>query len=78
MHYGLEINEEAMSIFSSIGDTSPTPCNCDGLRKLSEHMDDIIQSTPAGHPKDYKLYTAKDEKSVNDAIFYAFRDTLQF
>lgn len=79
IHYGLEINEEAMSIFTSLGDTSRAPCRCDGLDELTKYMDDFIQSAPASHPKkDYKLYMAKDDKSVDDAIFYTFRDTLQF
>ena len=75
---GLELNEEAMSIFTSLGDTSRAECHCDDLDELTKSMDDFIQSAPTSHPNDYKLYTAKDEKSVGEAISYAFRDTLQF
>ena len=79
IHHGLAINEEAMSIFTSLGDTSRAPCHCDLLDGLTEYIDDFIQSAPASHPEeDYKVYTAKDENSFHEAIEYAFRDTLQF
>lgn len=60
------------------GDTSRAPCSCDSLNELSNQMDGFIQPNPTGHPEDYKLYTTKDDKSVEEAIFHAFRDTLQF
>ena len=78
IHHGLEINEEAMSIFTSLGDTSRAPCHCDDLDELTKYMDYFIQSAPTTPPEDYDLYTAKDEKSVHEATMYAFRDTLQF
>ncbi|OQD73986.1 hypothetical protein PENANT_c194G01948 [Penicillium antarcticum] len=68
----------AMSLLTNFGDTSRAPCICDGLDEQSQKMDEYIQSNPTGHPEGYKLYTTKGDKSLEEAIIHALRDTLQF
>ncbi|THC98794.1 hypothetical protein EYZ11_001702 [Aspergillus tanneri] len=75
-YYGVEINEDAMRIFSGMGVACRPPCACRDIDRLSDYIDKSIQAYRGKHEKDYTLYTAKGDTNIEEVCQYALRDAL--
>ncbi|KAJ6471402.1 hypothetical protein C8R45DRAFT_874953 [Mycena sanguinolenta] len=64
--FGVNIDEEVMPLFGSLGEAVKPPCTCEDMAALCCHIDDLVDKT------------VKDEASVEDTCTYAMRDALQW
>lgn len=78
IHYGVEINEDAMPLFSAFGDTCAPPCSCEDVQELCRHIEDYIETVPTTHTGDYSLHTGKGDVSVEEACAYTMRDAMHW
>lgn len=78
VYYGVEIDENAMCIFSGMGDACRPPCTCSDTNQLRDYIDKSIQAYPGKHEKDYTLHTAKGDTNIEEVCQYALRDALQW
>lgn len=76
--YGVEVEEEAMPLFSVLGDTCPPPCTCFEVTKLVEHIDRFIATASDYHEDDYAITSGKNDATIDQVCFYAMRDTLSW
>ena len=78
MRYGVEIPEEAMPLFSVLGDTCPPPCSCQAITNVIEHIDRYLEDAPIHHVDDYTVTSGKDDGDINQVSLYIMRDTLSW
>jgi hypothetical protein len=78
INFGVEIPEEAMGLFSAIGDTSKPPCTCDSMDALCWHIHDFIRASPDQRTEDYSLHSGKTDQTAQEVCQFAMRDALQW
>lgn len=80
IRYGVEISEEAMPLYSVLGETSAPPCTCFAMADVIKHIDSFLETTlPEGIlPDDYTITSGKNESTVDEAGLYIMRDTLSW
>ncbi|KAF2807548.1 uncharacterized protein BDZ99DRAFT_489810 [Mytilinidion resinicola] len=71
VYYGVEINEDAMPLFSALGDTCAPSCSCLEIKEFIKHIEDFIQTASSTHVNDYSLHTGKNDTSVDDTYVLA-------
>lgn len=78
IHYGISIDEDAMSLFGSLGQPAKPPCTCADMAELVRHIDAFVATAPDVDPAAYAVYSRKDEATAEESCVYAMRDTLQW
>ncbi|ROV98448.1 hypothetical protein VPNG_08522 [Cytospora leucostoma] len=83
IRYGVEISEEAMPLYSILGETCAPPCTCFEMADVIKHIDAFLDTVlpTAGEQAlsdDYAITSGKNETSVDEAGLYIMRDTLSW
>ncbi|KAG8163882.1 hypothetical protein KVR01_005800 [Diaporthe batatas] len=76
--YGIEISEDAMPLYSILGDTCPPPCTCFDMAGVVEHIDAWLETAPETFEDDYAITSGKNDTSIDEAGLYIMRDTLSW
>ncbi|RAL00932.1 uncharacterized protein BO80DRAFT_355742 [Aspergillus ibericus CBS 121593] len=76
--YGIEISQQLMPLFSTLGGISPPPCTCHDITAIRQHIDNYIHTAPSTHPNDYTIFTEKNDTSIDIICLYTLRDVLQW
>lgn len=75
---GVEVSEEAMPLFSVLGDTCAPPCTCYGMTSIVQHIDKFLETTPPDHAEDYTISSGKNDIDVDQVCLYVLRDSLSW
>lgn len=76
--YGVEISEDAMPLYSILGDTCPPPCTCFDMAGVVKHIDAYLETAPENLEDDFTITSGKNDSSVDEAGLYVMRDTLSW
>ncbi|KAF2134732.1 hypothetical protein P153DRAFT_427379 [Dothidotthia symphoricarpi CBS 119687] len=78
IRYGVEISEEAMPLFSVLGDTCAPPCSCQDITGVIQHIDKYLENAPVRHVDDNTITSEKGDVDVDQVSLYIMRDTLSW
>lgn len=78
IHHGINIDEDAMSLFGALGEPVKPPCTCHDMATLVSHIDKFVEETSDDVPEAYQISSRKNETSAEETCVYAMRDTLQW
>lgn len=45
-HYGVELDEDAFPLFSTLGETRQPPCTCHDIQTLVAYIDGLLETLP--------------------------------
>ncbi|EJD37140.1 hypothetical protein AURDEDRAFT_41336, partial [Auricularia subglabra TFB-10046 SS5] len=77
-HYGVELDEDMLPLFTALGECRTPPCSCGDIRSVVQHIDAYLATFPGSHPGDYSLHTDKGDQSAEMVSVYILRDALSW
>nr|A0A2U8U2L5.1 RecName: Full=Alpha-humulene synthase asR6; AltName: Full=Xenovulene A biosynthesis cluster protein R6 [Sarocladium sp. 'schorii']AWM95795.1 humulene synthase [Sarocladium sp. 'schorii'] len=79
IHYGVQISEDSMPLFSIMGDTAAPPCTCHRVDEIVKHIDEFLERAPEALPDDGAITSGKPCDTNPDQVsLYAMRDSLSW
>ncbi|KAI5861141.1 hypothetical protein GGS23DRAFT_155160 [Durotheca rogersii] len=73
---GMYLDEEAMPLFTAMGDAYAPPCTCQDMQALIRHIDEFVETFPGSHPDDYAITSDKGDTDIDQVSLYTMRDSI--
>ncbi|KAH9885152.1 hypothetical protein F4778DRAFT_512809 [Xylariomycetidae sp. FL2044] len=79
IRYGVEISEEAMPLYSIMGDTCAPFCTCLEMAEIVKHIDAFLETAPGILPGEGRITSDKPGDTNADLVsLYIMRDSLSW
>nr|XP_036581493.1 uncharacterized protein CTRU02_08543 [Colletotrichum truncatum]KAF6789844.1 hypothetical protein CTRU02_08543 [Colletotrichum truncatum] len=78
VYYGVHIDEDAMPLFSALGDTCAPDCTCYEIQDIVRRIDGYMETATDHHPDDYEITSGKNDTDLEEMSLYVMRDTLSW